>query len=71
MKPHLRLIRVKERPLGPLTRAEKLAKAIGWLRSRNRYILDQGAKQPGWGIPGSVKKQCLQFSLNCGQWRHG
>ena len=50
VKPHLRLVRVKQRPLANLSRAEKLANAIAYLRSRNRYILD-GATKPDWGIP--------------------
>ena len=51
MKPHLRLVRVKVRPLAKLSQAEKLAQAIFWLRQRNRYILDHAAKRPTWGIP--------------------
>ncbi len=51
----LRLVTPAERPLAPLSRAEKLAKAIGWLRARNRYVLDQGASKPGWGVPGLPK----------------
>jgi hypothetical protein len=58
LKPHfrLRLVRQQERPLAPLTRAEKLAQAINFLRSRNRYILDQGAAKPAWGRPGMPHK---------------
>ena len=33
--------------------AEKLAKAILYLRSRNLYVLDKGSKKPGWGTPGA------------------
>lgn len=47
----LRLVRSVERPLAKLTRAEKLAVAIAYLRRRNIYVLDQGAKKPKWGIP--------------------
>ena len=54
MKPHirLRLVPSAERPLGPLSRAEKIAKAIAFLRSRNRYVLDIGSEKPKWGHPG-------------------
>lgn len=45
----LRLV-TQDRPLAKLSHAEKLASAIAYLRSRNRYILDRTAK-PAWGIP--------------------
>lgn len=52
MKPRIRLRLVAaDRPLAALTRAEKLAAAIGWLRSRNCYVLDANSRKPGWGIP--------------------
>jgi len=51
-KPRIRLRLVaKERPLAALSRAEKLASAIGWLRSRNRYVLDTDSVRPKWGVP--------------------
>ncbi len=51
MKPRFKLRLVPEdRPLAPLTRAEKLANAIGWLRSRGRYVLDRGSSKPAWGL---------------------
>ena len=58
MKPRmkLRLVAPVERPLGPLSRAEKLAKAIAWLRARNRYVLDKGSEKPQWGVPGTPRK---------------
>ena len=54
MKPRLKLVDGQPIPL-PVTRADKLAAAIGWLRSRNRYVLDQGAVKPSWGVPGTPK----------------
>lgn len=54
MKPRLKLVAGVPIPL-PASRADKLAAAIGWLRSRNRYVLDRGAKKPGWGVPGQPK----------------
>jgi len=57
-KPRIKLRSVKptERPLAALTQAEKLAHAIGWLRNRGRYVLDQGSVKPAWGVPGSAPK---------------
>lgn len=64
MKPHLRLVRTKQRPLANLSRAEKLARAIAYLRNelptrnqtgRNLYLLDQGTPAK-WGIPGKGGK---------------
>jgi hypothetical protein len=46
----LRLVRPAERPLANLTRAEKLTAAIGFLRERNRYLLDSGSAKPKWGV---------------------
>ena len=55
MTSRLRLCLVKaDRPLGPLTRAEKLARAKAWLQSRGRYILDRGTPKPAWGIAGEI-----------------
>ena len=53
MKPRmkLRLVPASARPLGPLSRAEKLVKAIAWLRARRRYVLDRGTPRPKWGTP--------------------
>ena len=53
MKPRmkLRLVPASARPLGPLSRAEKLVKAIAWLRGRRRYVLDPGTPRPKWGTP--------------------
>lgn len=58
MKPRirLRLVTPANRPLGPLSRAEKLAKAIAFLRARNRYVLDKGSERPAWGVPGTPRK---------------
>lgn len=58
VKPHLRLrlVKPRERPLAPLSRAEKLAQAIGWLRQRGRYVLDTGTPKPKWGVPGDPPK---------------
>ena len=58
MKPRIRLriVAPAERPLAPLTRAEKLVAAVAWLRSRGRYVLDQGSRQPKWGVPGEPPK---------------
>ena len=50
----LRLVRSGERPLAKLSRAEKLAAAIAYLRRRNKYVLDRGTPAPKWGIPGKV-----------------
>ena len=58
-KPRIRLRIVpkpEERPLAPLTRAEKLASAIAFLRERGAYVLDKGARRPSWGVPGSPRK---------------
>ena len=56
MKPRIRLKLVPtERPLGPLSVAEKRAKAIAYLRSRRLYVLDKGTPAK-WGVPGAVKK---------------
>ena len=58
MKPHLRLRLVRSpRPLGPLTRAEKLAVAIKFLRERGLYVLDIGARRPKWGTPNELPKE--------------
>lgn len=68
-KPHFRLrlvVRpehppaVPERPLAPLTRAEKLVKAIAFLRDRkprSRYVLDKGSSKPEWGVPYETPKE--------------
>lgn len=56
-KPHLRLVRVKARPLAALSRAEKLANAIAFLRARNRYVLDAHSRRPAWGIPFSLPEE--------------
>lgn len=62
-KPHFRLRLVKEdRPLAPLSRAEKVAKAIDFLRSRNRYVLDKGAIRPKWGVAGEPKRNAQRVS---------
>jgi hypothetical protein len=45
----LHLIKKSERPLGPLTIAEKRAKAIAYLRKQGIYVLDRGARKPKWG----------------------
>ena len=47
----LRLVNA-ERPLAPLSRAEKLAQAKAYLQRRGIYILDQGSPKPRWGTPG-------------------
>lgn len=52
----LRLVK-KERPLGPLTRAEKLAAAIGYLRERGLYLLDRGTPRPRWGLPNEQPRE--------------
>ena len=55
VNPRLRLHLVKtDRPLGPLTRAEKLALAIAYLRDRNLYLLDRGTCRPQWGVAGEI-----------------
>ncbi len=56
-KPHfrLRLVAPKERPLAPLSRAEKLAQAKAYLQRRGIYILDKGTPKPQWGVPGTPK----------------
>jgi len=66
MKPHfrLRLVKPRERPLGPLTRAEKLARARAFLQGtgefsylkRNIYLLDPGTPKPKWGVAGDPPK---------------
>lgn len=53
-KPRLRLV-TPARPLAHLSRAEKLSKAIAYLRERNLYVLDIGAQAPKWGVPGRGK----------------
>ena len=50
VKPHIKL-RLVPRPLAKLSRAEKLANAIAWLRARNRYVMDANSRRPSWGIP--------------------
>ena len=55
-KPHLRLVRVKERPLATLTKAEKLANAIAFLRERRIYVLDRGTPAK-FGIPYSAQEE--------------
>ena len=57
MKPHfrLRLVKTGERPLRILSMAEKRAEAILYLKRRNLYVLQQGSKRPGWGVPGTPK----------------
>ena len=56
-KPHiLRLVPAAARPLANLSRAEKLHNAIGWLRQRGRYVLDQGSTAPKWGVAGEPKR---------------
>jgi len=54
-KPHLPLVRVKERPLAKLFQAEKIASAIGYLRSRGLYVLDKGTPAK-WGDPTKLPK---------------
>ncbi len=49
MKPHLRLVRTKERPLAVLSMAEKRANALAYVKRRRIYILDQGTPKPNWG----------------------
>lgn len=59
MKPHfrLRVVKTKERPLAPLSRAEKLAQAKAYLQRRRPlaplglYILTKGTPKPSWGLP--------------------
>ena len=55
VKMKLRLVDTS-RPLGPLSMAEKRAKAIAYLRERRLYVLDHGTPAK-WGIPqpGKVK----------------
>jgi len=56
-KPRFKLRLVpRERPLAPLSRAEKLASAIGYLRARGKYLLDAGTPKPRWGIAGDWPK---------------
>ncbi len=57
MKPHLRLVRIKERPLAKLSQAEKLAQAKAWLIGRGKYILQPGAPKPSWGVPSAGAKK--------------
>lgn len=54
LKPHfkLHLVTPAERPLGPLSRAEKLANAKAYLQRRGLYILDRGTPKPKWGLAG-------------------
>lgn len=54
MKPRLKLVDGQPTPL-PASREDKLAAAIGYLRSRNLYVLDRGAQKPSWGVPGTPK----------------
>lgn len=56
MKQRLKLVAGVPIPL-PQTRAEKLAAAIGYLRSRNLYVLDKGAQKPSWGVPQAWAKK--------------
>ena len=48
----LRLVKPTERapdkPLRVLTMAEKRLRAIQWLRSRNKYVLDRNSVAPKW-----------------------
>ncbi len=56
-KPHFRLRLVKEdRPLRPLSRAEKLESAIAFLRERRIYVLDKGSPAK-FGIPYSAQEE--------------
>ena len=52
----LRLVRPALRPLAKLSRAEKLAAAIAYLRRRGIYVLDQDTPRPKWGVPGAPDK---------------
>ena len=63
-KPNFKLRLVpRSRPLAALSRAEKIAAAIGYLRSRGRYVLDAGSRRPSWGVPGdpTVKPQKVNY----------
>ena len=50
----LRLVAPAERPLAPLSRAEKLARAQAYLQRRGIYILDRGTPKPKWGVAGEI-----------------
>ena len=58
-KPHfrLRLVKPRERPLAPLSRAEKLANAKVYLQQRGIYVLDRGTPRPKWGTPNELPKE--------------
>lgn len=73
-KPRIRLRLVpQQRPLGPLTRAEKLAKAIAFLRTRGRYVLDAGSPKPRWGkaheVPAAPNAAMLAREMNADRRR--
>ncbi len=53
----LRIVREPERPLAALSRAEKLAKAIAYLRQRGKYVLDIGSAKPRWGVCGELPER--------------
>ena len=53
----LRLVLPAERPLGTLSRAEKLAHAKAYLQRRGIYVLDKGTPKPRWGVGGEIPKE--------------
>jgi hypothetical protein len=52
MQFRLRLVkptdRAPDKPLAKLSLEEKRLRAIAWLRDRNIYVLDKGARAPRW-----------------------
>jgi len=57
-KPRMKLRLVpQERPLAPLTRAEKLTQAKAYLQRRGLYILDRGTPKPKWGLSNDQPKE--------------
>lgn len=49
--------RIKLRLVPPAPATDKLASAIAYLRERNLYVLDKGARKPKWGIAGEPKRE--------------
>ena len=72
MKPRFKLRLVKpERPLGPLSRAEKVARAKAYLQRKGEfarlgasiYVFDRGTPKPKWGVPGepAIRTQKVSY----------
>ena len=60
-KPRIRLRLVAaERPLAPLSRAEKLAQAKAYLQRKGLYVLDRGTPKPKWGVPGEPPRAVMR-----------